>query len=80
MGTLIPEDLTFGCGYELVTLFPWNADHVTCINKTLDKNWEAYDNENDGKYYIEEDLEKIYERESFNIRKTSVFVVYKKKC
>lgn len=80
VGTLIPEDLTFGCGYELVTLFPWNADHVTCINKTIDEKWEAYDNENDGKYYIEDDLEKIYERESFNIRKTSVFVVYKKKC
>lgn len=86
-GTFTLKDLN---EYELVTLFPWDAKHVTCINKTFDGKWECYDNEMKGEYFtienyaITSDDGKMLGLSDddicqFDIKRKSVFVIYKKK-
>lgn len=85
-GTFTLQDLD---GYELVTLFPWDAKHVTCINKTFDGKWECYDNEMEGEYFTIENYAitsvdgillglKDVDIYQFDIKQKSVFVIYKK--
>lgn len=50
---LTPVNLVFDTvEYELITMFPWDAAHVTCISKTRLGTWEGYDNERRCGWYI----------------------------
>jgi len=76
---LTPVNLVFDTvEYELITMFPWDAAHVTCISKTRLGTWEGYDNEQ--KEDVVGTLEQIAAtNDDLNIAKRNIFAVYKKK-
>ena len=75
---LTPVDLLFDTiSYELITMFPWDAAHVTCISKTRQFTWKGYDNEKEKD--VVGTLEQIAAtNDDLNIAKRNVFAIYKR--
>jgi len=75
---LTPVNLVFDTTYyELITMFPWDAAHVTCISKTRQGTWEGYDNEKERD--VVGTLEQIAAtNDDLNIAKRNVFAIYKR--
>lgn len=77
-GVLTPVDLVFGTiVYELISLFPWNEQHVTCLHKSTDGSWEAFDNEEED-YFVDTLAAITHSKADFNIQTRNIFAIYRK--